>query len=344
MLVLATPPGAPAPPPLPRSLPNFLQQGGSAFFTLVICLSSFALTYGTLDGTLSYFRDNEVSNDNMLAAGSLAFRLNPGEVTIPIKEGDTVNLSPLFEPKPDSFDIRYRIRAEIVGSDSPLCTLLQAAGTSSPYVYNGTLKDLVTEPATTTGHGHLDVTLPNAAGLANGTECTIALAYNGWYAGAPEGTGYTDEQRDTFTFVFNAEGQDPIPSTETSQALMIVEESATSTPEVETESSTTTEEELLPTPEESPTETPAPPAEENPTSEETPLDEEVQPSPPAEESPSPTEELPPAETPTTETPPAELIPAPAPESPPPPPTDTTPAAETQATEPPISDPISIQAE
>ena len=190
--------------PNTRWRPSFVQQTASLALVLVLCASSFGITFGNPLSTLSYFRDVEISTDNQFAAGLLAFRLNPGDVTIPIHEGDVVALSPLFTPDPETFDIKYRVRAKVIGTHTSLCSLLNASGTSMPYIYDGLLADLVTKPATTTGHGHLDVSLPNAAGIVDGTECTVALVYDGWYVDAPENTGYTDSKQDTFTFVYDA--------------------------------------------------------------------------------------------------------------------------------------------
>lgn len=219
---------------------SFAQRSSAFVFTIVLCAASFGVTHANPIDTLSYFRDKEVSRANLFAAGFLGFRLNPGDVTIPITEGGEANLSPLFAPLPDTFAIKYRVRAEIVGDETPLCALLQASGTSTPYLYSGALKDLVTEPATTTGHGNLSVTLPSATDVPDGTQCTIALVYRGWFVDAPENTGYTDQKKDTFTFVYSAPApmlttqEEVPPSTNVEQPLEIAPESTTTSNDIDT--------------------------------------------------------------------------------------------------------------
>lgn len=186
---------------------SMAQQAAAFVMVAVLCSASFGMTYANPINTISYFRDEEVSRSNLFAAGFLGFRLNPGEVTIPIEEGGSTTISPLFTPLPNTFDITYRVRAEVVGDETPLCGYIMATGTTSPYLYSGPLTYLVTNPATTTGHGNLEITLPQAPYVPDGDRCTIALVYRGWFTDAPENTGYTDEKRDTFTFVYSAPQQ-----------------------------------------------------------------------------------------------------------------------------------------
>ncbi len=210
---------------------SFFAQSASLALTLALCISSFSMSFGNIDNTLSYFRDEETSRDNAFAAGSLGFRLNPGEVTLPIHAGDRIQISPLFEPDSESLSMKYRVRAEIL-EDSSLCNLLEAHGTSSPYLYSGALRTLVTAPATTTGHGNLEVTLASAANIANGTRCSIALVYKSWHEAAPEGTGYSDEERDIFTFVLDAPAENTQENTQVDTLLTPAAEPQTdATPE-----------------------------------------------------------------------------------------------------------------
>ena len=240
--------------------PSLVQQASSLVLMIALCASSYGVTYSKLNSTLSYFRDTETSFGNMLGAGSLNFDLNPGEVSMPIEQGQHIILAPLFTPDSHTFPIEYRVHAEMIGEPTPLCSLLQATGTTSPFVYSGLLRDLLTDPATTTGHGHLDVFLPDASVLGDGASCTIALVYQGWHAGALEGTGYTDEERDTFTFVYTA--PEPEPAIEESFAPLSletesVEDTATTTEEMaeQDDQATTTEEVLAPEEEPAPEET-----------------------------------------------------------------------------------------
>lgn len=280
-----------------RVVHTFSKQSASFALMLVLCASSIGITYGNPVSTLSYFRDDETSRMNLFAAGMLGFRLNPGDVTVPISVGDHVYLAPLFSPDSNSFPIQYRVHAETL-EDSPLCTFLEAAGTSSPYFYTGALKDLHTETATSTGHGLLEVTLPSAANIANGTSCTIALVYEGWYEGAQENTGYTDREQDTFTFVLNA----PEPPAPAATVVVPAEENTEDTPppSVTDEPATPPSEDTSPEEPTPPEEVPAPPTDTETTT-------DTPPSPPAE-TPPPVEENssePPPETPPQEAPPSE---------------------------------------
>jgi hypothetical protein len=311
---------------------SLFEQSASVFLTLALVVSSFSLSYGSLENTASYFRDDESSRDNAFAAGLLGFGLNPGEVTVPIKIGERIFISPLFTPDDDTFPIQYRVRAEVMGEDSPLCTLLEAYGTTSPYLYSGALKNLVTEPATTTGRGNFMVYLPDAPNVPNGAECTVAIVYKGWYAEAPEGTGYTDEERDTFTFVLDnptpeaatesAATETPVePPVAPKDGYVEISESEPAPTETETFPEETPSEQLPPealpeeaSPAETPTpealteqedppapeETPAPDLSEEPPADEAQMPEESPTPPPQEPAPSESSPPPPAEPATTE--------------------------------------------
>ena len=55
----------------------------------------------------------------------------------------------------------------------------------------------------------MQISLPDATGLSDGDECTVHFVYRGWSKDAPEGTGYTDEERDSFKFIFKGAAIEP---------------------------------------------------------------------------------------------------------------------------------------
>lgn len=187
--------------------PSLMQQGASFALMLALWASSYGITYGTINPTLSYFRDSELSRNNIFKAGLLDFRVNPGHEALTIEEGGSVFLLPLMEPFVSSFPIMYRVHVEETADPSPLCALLEAHATTSPFLYDGKLALLSTGTTTTSGHWGVDVALPSAPDLVDGATCDVDFVYSGWDKDAPEGTGYTDEERHSFTFIFSK----PVP-------------------------------------------------------------------------------------------------------------------------------------
>lgn len=228
----------------PRS--TFWQRFTSSTFTVFLLAMTFGGSPLALGATISYFRDDEVSRGNMFAAGILGFNLNPGEVTEEIAAGGSVIIQPKFTPDDGAFPIEYRVTSAVVGEHTPLCSLLIANGTTSPLVYSGPIVELVTEPATTTGHGFLEVSLPLADGISDGAVCTVDIIYRGWHVGAEDNTGYTDEESDRFTFVYRA------PVEEIIEDVPLVEETPLPTEEPQEETG------ALEVPPEPPVEQPAP--------------------------------------------------------------------------------------
>lgn len=301
---------------------NSVSHTRGQFLSTVFALVLVAITFGgspfVLGSTISFFRDDEVSRNNMFTAASLGFNLNPGDVSVAITEGETVLVSPKFTPDSGTLPITYRISAEVVGEHTPLCSQLVAVGTTSPLLYTGPLTELVTEPATAIGHGHIGVSLASVDGVAPDSSCTVAIVYRGWNADLPENKGYTDEERDTFTFVYRAEE--------------IIEETA---PETVTEGQSES------MPDEAPQE--AVPEPETPPSEEVPVvppSDESAPEPvvenfspsggtPADAPPEEVQETPVSEPPAEETAPQDIAPEPIPE----PPSESPPVLSTES--PPI---------
>lgn len=306
----------------------------SAAFSLFLMAFTLGGSPVFVGATLSYFRDDEVSRNNIFAAASLAFRLNPGEVTEEISLGESVYLAPKFTPDDETLPIMYRVSAEIVGEATPLCSQLVATGTTSPFFYTGQLTSLVTEPASTTGHGLLEISLASADGIAAGAMCTVDIVYRGWHKDSPENSGYTDEERDRFAFVFVAADVEPLV-----EELVVDEPEVEAVPENTEPEAPSAEPEPLPIPNPEPSPEPAPEPEvqnfspsgggnsepSEPTNEPTPQDgappggdsssdaESTEP-PPAEiqtETPPTTATVP--DTPSAETPPADV---PVPETPP----------------------------
>ncbi len=253
-------------------------------------IMSLGVLFPGADTTIAYFRDAEASRTNLLAAGSLGFDLNPGEITLPIAVGTPTIVSPRFMPDDETLPITYRVTTEVVGESNLLCSRLYASGTSSPFLYQGPLASLITEPATDVGHGHLDVTISDPSDLMNGMQCTVDVVYRGWHEDMPENTGYTDEERDRFTFVLggiaeSAPEEAPEPITEESTTPEIAPESSEepTSPDTETE---TVDTETEPMPEPEPLPLPEPESSDVPLEEpetplvETPIIEEEQTPPP----------------------------------------------------------------
>ena len=87
--------------------PSLLQQASALVLVLSLFASSYGITYGKLQDTIAYFRDDETSRANVFAANSLDFLLNPGEITEDITEGGSVFLRLLMRPETDSAPIIY---------------------------------------------------------------------------------------------------------------------------------------------------------------------------------------------------------------------------------------------
>jgi hypothetical protein len=115
----------------------------------------------------------------------------------------------------------YRVTAEepaeLAGAQ-PLCSMLMASGTT-PFVYSGPLLGIATDATTTPGRWSLDVSLPEADGIFSDAECTVHFVYRAWHKDSPEGTGYTDEKFDSFTFVFDAPEPESQPAGEIAKPL-----------------------------------------------------------------------------------------------------------------------------
>ena len=259
------------------------------------------------------------------------------EVTEEISLGESVFLEPKFTPDDETLPIMYRVSAEIVGEPTPLCSQLVATGTTSPFFYTGQLTELVTEPASTTGHGLLEVSLASADGVAPGATCTVDIVYRGWHKDSPENSGYTDEERDRFAFVIVAAEE------EVAEDVVVDEPAPEPEPNNVEPEAPPVEPEPEPIPEPEPTPEPLPEPEPEvqnfspsggggDTEPTEPLNEPVPQngapeggdSSPDAEAPEPPAEAPPAETPAVEEPPVEV---------PPPPAETpTPQAEAPPTE------------
>ncbi len=321
--------------------PSLVQQASALVLVLSLFASSYGITYGKLQSTLAYFRDDETSRANVFAAISLDFLMNPGEVSTPIEAGGEIFLRPLMKTESGSSPIMYRAFIEEVGTPAPLCGLLLAVATTSPFVYSGALTSLSTEATTTTGHWGLSISLPDATGLSDGEKCTVHLVYRGWNKDAPENTGYTDEERDSFTFIFKAPTS--LESVETPLAphepdnlgdvlgAQDFDDSATSTePVSEVSAPTSSGSASAPPPSPAPAEEPASESPETAVEEPTTSDEPaaVEPdAPPAEPADEPAQEQSeqaPADTSATVEEQPAVEPEPAPSTEPPPPVDAPP--------------------
>lgn len=186
--------------------PSLTQQGATLVLLAVLGASSFGVTYGNLNSTVAYFKDEEVSKANVLSAGSLDFATAPdGSVEVIIELGESLQV-PVMTPEPGSFPIMYRVIVEETDLDQNgpnlLCSLLDVNAVAPPFTYTGDLLTLSVEPSSVSGAWNVTFSLPDVAGLIQGDVCTFDLVYRGWHKDVPENTGYTDEERTSFTFMY----------------------------------------------------------------------------------------------------------------------------------------------
>jgi hypothetical protein len=185
--------------------PSFVQQASAFVLVLSLFASSYGVTYGKLQSTLAYFRDDEVSSQNLLQAGALDFVVSPdGDVSGIIGAGTRLVI-PVMTPEPGTFPTMYRVTASTTLPASPLCNALDANATTSPFTYSGDLLGLTVTATTTSGPWPLEISLPNATGLSDGDECSFDIVYRGWHKDVPENTGYTDEERFEMLLTYSAD-------------------------------------------------------------------------------------------------------------------------------------------
>jgi hypothetical protein len=191
---------------------------------------------------------------NLLAAIGLDFLVTPqNETSAILTEGSSLFI-PIVTPELGSGPLMYRVTSQQTGGSPAFCNALTLNATTSPFIYSGTLSGLTTTSTTTTGVWTIAIGLPSASGLTDGDVCLIDLVYRGWHKDAPENTGYTDEERVSFSFTLS----NPVLSP------LIVLPEVPLTPQIEEPTNAGSTDEAAPPPlEEPPASEIQPPQEEN---------------------------------------------------------------------------------
>ncbi|MBI5456681.1 lamin tail domain-containing protein [Candidatus Kaiserbacteria bacterium] len=188
--------------------PSLVQQVSALVLVVSLFASSYGVTYGQLQATLAYFRDDETSSNNILQAGALDFTVSPdGDVSAIVEAGEHLVI-PIMTPEPGTFPTMYRIVTEEFDGPNTMCTLLDADATTTPFTYTGDLLALTVTATTTSGAWPLEISLPSVLGLVEGDECVVDLVYRGWHKDVPENTGYTDEEKVRITLTYTASTDD----------------------------------------------------------------------------------------------------------------------------------------
>jgi hypothetical protein len=257
--------------------PQRSEYFGQVFaFGVMLCLfaTSFGLASGKITNTVSYFRDDEVAQNNIFRAGLLGFRVDAfgdGYTFEGPEDIDGGFHTALVIPDTGSISMRYRITTEKTSGSDAFCSALRAVSTSTAFIYDGPLLGFGTT-TTLEGPHEFDVRLSSAEGLIDGDICNVDVVYLGWSDSSPTPFGYTDTKRVPLSFSYLA----PVQNFSTS--------AFSETPPQE---DTPQEPPPLETTEEIPVDPPqdTPPAPEQP--QESPPVEEVPSSPPTD--PAPTE-------------------------------------------------------
>lgn len=199
--------------------------------------------FGKVGSTVSYFNDMEGALGNFMQADPLTFTVEIASSTsaqIDLSKGKTI-VTPVMTPGPDSEDIQYLVKSEIVSGDKELCDSVHMTGTW-PFPFDSNLTSLVTGTTTSTGAWTLELGVSDYTLFVNKT-CSIDLLYEGWNNGSEYGRGYKDSHK--VTLMFSAPEQAPIPVPSNLEMLTIPEIS-TSTPQSVEEENPVTEEVTVP--------------------------------------------------------------------------------------------------
>jgi hypothetical protein len=188
--------------PLSKGNPLGLLLSPLASFVgvIVLCVGSFSIAHARITDTASYFRDDELSQNNLFQAGMLGFSVQSQGVgyTFEPNDPDSAFEVSVIMPGVGSLPAHYRVHSEQTGGSAALCQALHASATTSPLIFDGPLMSLAT--STDVGLSQLSISLPSSSGLTD-SSCNIDLVYDAW-AGSDSGSGYTDERRVPLTFFF----------------------------------------------------------------------------------------------------------------------------------------------
>ncbi|MEX2514780.1 MAG: lamin tail domain-containing protein [Candidatus Paceibacterota bacterium] len=200
-------------PRLGRQLYHVAQAGLALLLAVGLNMTGFGFMAET---AMAYYGDYELSAGNSFTAAMLDFSIsnNEREGYIGLEaDGDIDDFSSVVQSHPDSLDIQYAVRAELVDGDPDFCQALDFkvihTGTdfsdgkdSDPnFGFNTNHSILDVTRATTTDMGTYefkDIDLSDeASAFAHGTKCDVDLVFTGWRDGidTPAESGYTDEER-----------------------------------------------------------------------------------------------------------------------------------------------------
>lgn len=173
----------------------------SSFKLVGVFVLATLLTFSlfSVGGTISHYRDMEVSGLNKFLANPLAFDvLIDGQESVQASLQTEQIVIPIMTPHPDSGPIQYSVVSQMVGGDSSMCNEIKMFSTF-PFPYDNKLLLLSTGLTEDTGAWSLAFSLPDP-GLFPNTTCTVDLIYSGYNADVLFGDGYSDTQKVSITF------------------------------------------------------------------------------------------------------------------------------------------------
>ncbi|MDO8548430.1 MAG: hypothetical protein Q7R71_02045, partial [bacterium] len=174
-----------------------------------LAIVAYALLIGisSVGGTVSYFSDVETSIGNYLRADPLYFSVAPATTTIEVG-GEDALFVPVMTPGEESEPVQYYVASQMTGGDGALCSALSVL-TTAPFPYDGPLLGLLTATTTEVGPWALTFGVAPDSLAVPGASCTADLIYTGWNADAAPGSGYSDVQKVSLTFVFTPPAEIP---------------------------------------------------------------------------------------------------------------------------------------
>lgn len=216
--------------------------------------------------TMSYSNDIESSTSNALRAVSLDFKALPDGQIYSFINGELAGdddgaLVMVVAPEAGSVPVRYNIAVEVTGGSQSFCEAIQAV-VDEPFIYSGSLTDLVANGVYFDLPWSLNLSLPNSTGLNYGDICQVDIVYTAWHYDMVTDEGYFDEERVPLSFTLLADvapatsfelqsftvalEEEPLVSSDESEPKSKIESEKTETisdEELETEVSEVTEDE-----------------------------------------------------------------------------------------------------
>jgi hypothetical protein len=176
------------------------------FAILIMSGMNWAGLFAVGNTAAAYF-DEEVSQHNLLTAGSIDFLLTNGSfapttTAISLPPGGSISKEIGMQMAEGSNPMQYFASSTDLYGDFPFCDTLDArASLSGVEQFHGKLSDLLVPATTTIGTWNLNLSSSPSSTFQN-SYCSFSIEYNGWQTrnNLPEHTdGYSDTERATST-------------------------------------------------------------------------------------------------------------------------------------------------